>query len=218
MQLRLLLVELDEAVDTHDRSLARFDLGLQHVGSFGDLALGKVALDRLHHPALAIDRVEIGARSLLQLVGQRLDEVRASERIDSVRHAGLEGDDLLGAKRQPGGLLGGKRQSLVVGVGVQRLGAAKHPRERLDGGTNDVQERLLGGQRDTRRLGVEAHQHRPRIARPKRVAQLVGPDPAGSAVLRDFFEEVDVGIEEERQPGRRSRPRRARGRPPPPRR
>ena len=57
-------------------------------------------------------------------------------------------------------LLGRQRQRLVVGVGVQRLGAAEHRRHRLQRGADDVVERLLGGQRDAGGLGVEAQPHR----------------------------------------------------------
>jgi hypothetical protein len=49
---------------------------------------------------------------------------------------------------------------------------------------------------------VEAHQPRARVLRAVRLAQLVRPDPAGRAVLRDLLEEVEVRVEEEREPRR----------------
>src|SRR3712207_7724177 len=52
-------------------------------------------------------------RSLLDLVGERLDEVRAGERVDRVGHAGLVREDLLGAQGDPRGVLGRQRERLV---------------------------------------------------------------------------------------------------------
>ena len=49
---------------------------------------------------------------------------------------------------------------------------------------------------------VEAHQQRALVLRAVGVAQLARPDPAGGAVLGDLLEEVDVRVEEERQPRR----------------
>ena len=85
---------------------------------------------------------------------------------------------------------------------MQRLGAAEHAGQRLDRRADDVVERLLGGQRDAGRLGVEAHPPRLGLARAEGLAQLAGPDPPRGAVLGDLLEEVDLGVEEERQPRR----------------
>ena len=84
---------------------------------------------------------------------------------------------------------------------MQRLGSAEHTGERLDRRAHDVVERLLRGERHAGGLGVEAHQQRALVARPEGVAQLAGPDPARGAVLGDLLEEVDLRVEEERQPG-----------------
>ena len=99
-------------------------------------------------------------------------------------------------------VLGRQRQRLVERVGVQRLRAAEHGGERLERRAHDVHLGLLGGQRHAGGLGVEAHQPRARVLRAVAVAQLARPDPAGGAVLRDLLEEVEVGVEEERQPRR----------------
>ena len=82
---------------------------------------------------------------------------------------------------------------------MQRLRAAEHAGQRLDRRPHDVVERLLGGQRDARGLGVEAHQPRARVARAVRLAQLARPDPPGRAVLGDLLKKVDVRVEEEAQ-------------------
>ena len=80
----------------------------------------------------------------------------AGERIDGVGDAGLGGDDLLRAQRDPRRLLGRQRQRLVAAVAVQRLRAAEHRRQRLDRDADDVVVGLLRGQRAAGGLRVEA--------------------------------------------------------------
>ena len=115
------------------------------------------------------------------------------------RHARLVGDDLLRAQGDAHGLLARQRERLVVGVGVQRLGAAEHAGQRLDRRADDVVERLLGRQRHAGGLRVEAHQPRLLVLGAVGLAQLARPDPAGGAVLGDLLEEVDLRVEEEAQ-------------------
>ena len=67
------------------------------------------------------------------------------------------------------------------------------------GGPDDVVERLLGGQADARGLGVEAHLPRAGVLRAEGLAHLPRPDPPRRPVLGDLLEEVDLGVEEERQ-------------------
>ncbi len=82
---------------------------------------------------------------------------------------------------------------------MQRLRSAEHARQRLDCGSHDVVERLLGSQRYTGRLCVEAHQPRALVLGAERLAQLSRPDAPRRAVLGDLLEEIDLGVEEERQ-------------------
>ena len=112
----------------------------------------------------------------------------------------LVGDDLLRAQGDARRLLRRQRHRLVHRVGVQALRPAEHPGERLDRRAHDVQLRLLRRQRHPRRLGVEAQHQRPLIGRPVAVAHPPRPDPPRRPVLGDLLEEVDVGVEEERQP------------------
>ena len=60
----------------------------------------------------------------LELVGQRLDEVGAAERVGRVGRAGLVREDLLRPQRDPRRALGRQRERLVERVRVQRLRAA----------------------------------------------------------------------------------------------
>src|SRR5690606_40875162 len=57
---------------------------------------------------------------------------------------------------EPDGLLGRQCQRLIVRVRVQRLGPAEHRCQSLHGDPDHVVEWLLGGERYTARLGVEA--------------------------------------------------------------
>ena len=97
------------------------------VGGVGDLALEPAVVDAgvdaLEDRAVA-ELVEVGEDGFglaLHLVGHPLDVVRAAERVGDLRHAGLVGDDLLGAQGDAHRLLGGQGQGLVEGVGVQAL-------------------------------------------------------------------------------------------------
>jgi hypothetical protein len=116
-------------------------------------------------------------------------------------HAGLVGDDLLGAQRDAGGLLGGQGERLVHGVGVQALRAAEHAGERLD---RHVRAMLTSGcwaVSDTPAVWVWNRSCIDRSSSRRSGPHPAGPDAAGGAELADLFEEVDVGVEEERQPG-----------------
>ena len=140
-----------------------------------------------------------------EAVRQVLDEVRATERVDDVADAVLVGEDLLRAECDLDGLLARQRQRLVHRVGVQRLRAAEHGGERLDGRANDVVLRLLGRERRAAGLGVEAEHLRARALRLEALLHDLRPDAPRRPELRDLFEEVVVAGEEEAQAGQRSR-------------
>ena len=102
------------------------------------LDLGADERDALHRAAHLVDLVDQRLRRLLDLVGERLDEVGAGERVDGVGGAGLVGEDLLRAQRDPRGALAGQRERLVEAVGVQRLRAAADRGEALQRHAHDV--------------------------------------------------------------------------------
>ena len=106
---------------------------------------------------------------------------------------------MLGPQRDLGRPLAWQREHLVERVGVQRVGAAQHGGQRLDRCPHHVVVGLLRGQGHPGRLGVEPQPLGPFGARAVGVAQPPGPDPAGGPEIGDLLEEVDVGIEEERQ-------------------
>ena len=68
---------------------------------------------------------------LLQLVRQRLDEVRAAERIGDTIGAGLELDDLLGAQAHHVGVVAGRSVGLVEARDLDGLDPSERQREAL---------------------------------------------------------------------------------------
>src|SRR5205807_477155 len=87
-------------------------------------------------------------------------------------------------------------------VGVQRLRTTEDAGEGLDSGASDVDLGLLRGERHTRSLRVETELQRALGLRAVTVAHPSCPDAPRRTVLGDLLEEVEMGIEEERQPGR----------------
>ncbi len=92
---------------------ARLDIALELLGGARDLPLEPAGFDSLDHATHRLDFREQAFRLALQLVGERLHEVGAAERVDHVRHAGLVRDDLLGPERQADRLLRGERERFV---------------------------------------------------------------------------------------------------------
>src|ERR687885_249009 len=135
----------------------------------------------------------------LDLVCERLHEVRAAQRVYGARHPGFEGGYLLGPDSYADGLLRGQRQGLIQRVGVQALGPAEDGRERLEGRPRHVVVRLLGREGDACGLGVEAHAQGPLVSGAVFLLHHRGPDAPGGAELGDLLEEVYVRVEEERE-------------------
>src|SRR6266567_8912431 len=130
-------------VDTHDGAPVSIDLLLVAIGGLGNLTLEETILDAGQHAAQRIDTIEIIHRRLLGLVGQALDEVGAAQGVNGVDNATFTGDDLLRAQSNQSSLLGGQRQCLNQGVCMQRIGAAQHGSQGLNGGAHNVVIRLL---------------------------------------------------------------------------
>src|SRR5690606_9409735 len=99
---------------------------------------------------------------------------------------------------EPDGLLGRQCQRLIVRVRVQRLGPAEHRCQSLHGDPDHVVEWLLGGERYTARLGVEAESGG-LVARAVPLAHEARPEATCGTELRDLLEQVVVRREEERE-------------------
>jgi hypothetical protein len=65
---------IDIGVDPDDPALAGIELALVAIRGIGDLALRVPLPDCGHHPAAAVDLVDVAPDLALGLVGQRLDE------------------------------------------------------------------------------------------------------------------------------------------------
>jgi hypothetical protein len=93
---------LVEPVHAHHDTLAALDRLLDPEGRLVDLILIEALLDRRHGATHPVDPLDVGDRQALELLGQRLDVVRAAERIGHPRDPGLVPDHLLGAQRDLG--------------------------------------------------------------------------------------------------------------------
>ena len=80
---------------------------------------------------------------------------------------------------------------------MQRLRAAEHRGQRLQGHARDVVHRLLRGQRHSRGLRVKAHQPGALVLRAEAFFHHPIPNLAGRAVFGDLLEEIIVRVEEE---------------------
>ena len=123
----MILLVLAVAVDADDHRLAAVDPGGAGGGGLLDPALGHAAGDRRGHAAQALDLLDQRPGLVGQLVGQRLDIIRAAERIGDVGDAALLGDDELGVAGDPGGEIGRQRDRLVEAVGVQATASRRAP-------------------------------------------------------------------------------------------
>ena len=83
---RMGLVALEIVVYPDDDPLPGVDRSLKGECGIGDLALRVAALDRLDHATELVDLREVRVAEFFHPIRQRLDEVRAAERVDRVRH------------------------------------------------------------------------------------------------------------------------------------
>ncbi len=156
-------------------------------------------LDRLNGTTKPVNPLNQRQRARLDLIGQRLNEIGARERINSVRNPRLISKDLLGPDRDLRRTLGRQRQRLIKPIGVQRLRAATNRCERLQRNTNNVVLRLLRGQRHPTSLGMKPQLQRPLIPRAEPLTHDLRPHPAGRPELRDLLKHIVMRIEKERQ-------------------
>ena len=170
------------------------------IGRFRNLSLNETGLQRPQHAADVFDLADEHLRPPFDLGGQRLDVVRARQRINRVRRTALRRDDLLGAQRQQGRFVCWQCQGLILRVGVQRLRAAEDGRQGLESHPHHVVDRLLRRERRARSLGMESQHPRPRIGGAKALAHDPGPQPSGGAELRHFLQQIHLRRKEKRHP------------------
>ena len=93
-----------------------------------------------------------------------------------------------------------QRQGLVEAVGVQRLRAAQHRRQRLDRRANHVVVRILAGQAHAGSLTVRTQHQRAGIARGEPLLHQLRPQQPRGPQFGRLHEEVHADAEEEAQP------------------
>ena len=101
LELDLAGLVLGERVHPDDHPLAGLDLARVPEGGLLDLVLHEALLDRGHGTPELLDPVDQLERTLLDLHRERLDEVRAAERVGRIRGARLELEYLLRPERDP---------------------------------------------------------------------------------------------------------------------
>src|SRR5665213_3312820 len=104
-----------EAIDAHDHFLPHLDFALMAVGLFLNLRVEPTRFQRDQRSALRINESHVLPDRRFKLVGQAFDKVGTAERIGRARYAGLVGQDLLRAKRDADGLIGGQPERFVEG-------------------------------------------------------------------------------------------------------
>ena len=171
-------------VDADDHLVAAVDARLAAGRGFFDAQLRHPRLDGLGHAAERLDLLDQRPRLVREALRQRLDVVRAAERVDHVRDAGLLGEDQLRVARDARREVGRQRDRLVEAVGVQALRAAEHRRQRLVRGAHDVVVRVLLGERHARRLAVRAQHLRARLLRAEVVHDARPEQPRRRAASR----------------------------------
>ena len=119
MELDPLRLVLLVAVDADDDALAVLDLLLPVECRLLDLRLHEAPLDRLDGASELVDALDQLPGARLQLGGERLDVVRAAERIRGRGRPTLGGEDLLRAQGDACRALGRQRERLVERVRVQ---------------------------------------------------------------------------------------------------
>ena len=108
----------DEIIHTDCDLLIGLDRPLVLVTRLSNLFLRVPTFDGLDHSAHLIELLEVFERALFHVESLLFDEVASAEWINRLRHARLEGNDLLRAQCDARGLFGGQRQRFVVSVGM----------------------------------------------------------------------------------------------------
>ena len=154
----------------------------------------------LGRPAKLRDLIDIIPGRGLDLIGEGFHVVTPAQGVCRARDPRLVRHDLLGAKGDLRRLFRREGQRLVEAVGVERLGPAQDPCQGLDRHPNHVVHRLLGREGRARRLCVEPEPAR-LVGGVVALPHQPSPQAAGRPELGDFFQQVVVGREEEREPG-----------------
>ena len=178
----------------------------------GDTRLQPAFLDGLDHAAVGIDLAHHALHLPFHLVGEKLDQVAAAQRVDGVRDSALVGDELLRAQRELGREFGRQLQRLVERGREDRLGASQDGGHGFDCHADDVVVGLRCGERGPAADDAEAEMQRLLVVDTVALAEQPRPQPARRPELADLLEEIHVDVEEETQALGEFLERRRRGR------
>ena len=189
-------------VDADHRLLAGVDAGLGARGRLLDAQLRDAVVDGLRHAAVLGHLGDVRAGPLGELMGQPLHVVRAAPRVDRPGGARLLLQQQLGVAGDAGREVGGQRQRLVEGVGVQRLGVPLGRGHRLDAGAGDVVERRPARSATSPRSANGCAATAISRSSGSNCADQFAPQQPTGPQLGDLHEEVHPDAPEERQPRR----------------
>ena len=190
------------AVDADLPDLAGGERLLEPVGLSRDLGLQRAGLDRVHDAAHALHGRDLGEDLLLHLIGERLHEVRAAERIGGVGRPRLLGADLHRTERDELRLRRRDRVRLVVGRQSHRLRAGQRGGESDVGAPDDVVLGLLEDERRPAASDQRPEHPRPRIRRAEPLTEHARVQAPTRAKLCDLLEDLPPRGEIERDPRR----------------
>ncbi len=190
-----------EFVDADDHILAPVHARLPARRRFFNAQLRDAGFDSFGHAAHLFHFVDDLARRMRQRMRQRFDVIGTRQRVDHLGYMGFVLQDKLRVARDARREFRGQRDGFVQRIGVQRLRAAQHGRQRFHRGTHHIVVRVLFRQRHAACLAVGA-QHLGALVLRAQLRHHPVPEHARRAQLRHFHEEVHADAEEERKPRR----------------
>ena len=189
---------LTKCINPNDSGASTLHRSLRFIRRRFDLTLGITIFDRREHPSHGINLLDTSLRFSLNRIRERLDHVASTERIRGTDDTRLLSDDLLSSKRQLGALLCRKTQRLIESISMKRLRPAQNRGHRLKSRAHHVVQRLLRGQRTSRRLGMKTKHHRAFIFSSETLLHDRRPQTPSGSKLSDLFQEIVVRVKEER--------------------
>ena len=152
---------LDVAVDADDDPLARLDVRREAERGLLDLVLDEALLDRRDRAAQLVDALDELLGTRLELARQRLDGVRAAERVGRVVVPTSCAAPAACAARSAAARSVGSASASSNEFVWSDCAPPQTADERLDRDAHDVELRLLGGERGAPGLRVEAERRAP---------------------------------------------------------
>ena len=133
-----------------------FDLALEGIARLFDGALHPAAFMRRNHAAHGVDLLQNFSRLAFDFIGERLNVIRATQRIDGVGDAELVHHHLLCPQCNAGGPLSGKGERLVQPCREDGLCTPQRADQRMHCNADNVVFGFLAGQGGAQGSAVDA--------------------------------------------------------------